>query len=598
MSKSTLDSTMSRASSTSLDSEDKKSSGNTAPSSIGSCFSAGIGRSEQNRASLDYIDGIDGFKNTCNTHSASDSGDPKNKACALKFTKQDIPKRSVLSLNRQNSALLAQLSTNSSNQANAGQDENVSNTNKKAIVANSSIPSFQPGFPTAQHNHPSWTLTQTAAHSGTKNIYVCSNKSTNTNNTETDNNTTTKGKMNNNIINSINTSSTKNSNASSQPAAERVLPSLCVKTVPKLAMNIANGPHSNPVSRSSSPTPSEDHASHANLRNMLSFNNSSSDKLTMNMPAADGIRPTKKPIYTPSVLRRTMTTDRLNTIASSLATKSANDQDVADYYNYCNAAISSSSQPETPLKSSLSHSFSTSNLSTTNNNTAFTGTTDTSSSSSSSFSFLDQPSKAHWSANNSRSTCTNCSAPFSVFSTGKHRRHHCRRCGQLFCDPCSSYTVRLDPNCNFHLLGQKTRACGKCFAEFERFVEKVDGFVEKVEGVSDVNALADMLAINGRMTANGGNSSSNKPDESSASSMSSRTGSMNSSIVASPVRFSDTKDIKNGEAVEHKQLEPERVTENAVNGENLGRVTGWNAGLSTNAPPATSFPPNWNWSTF
>ncbi|OEU22088.1 FYVE/PHD zinc finger protein, partial [Fragilariopsis cylindrus CCMP1102] len=50
-------------------------------------------------------------------------------------------------------------------------------------------------------------------------------------------------------------------------------------------------------------------------------------------------------------------------------------------------------------------------------------------------------------------TCYSCDAPFTVF----RRRHHCRICGQVFCNTCSGYFVPASSN-NIIL-----RTCKMCF---------------------------------------------------------------------------------------------------------------------------------------
>lgn len=393
----------------------------------------------------------------------------------------------------------------------------------------------------------------------------------------------------------------------SAPASERVLPSLCVKVPPKLALNlpkrnntsVANltslnnarnprvsamtGNASRAISLPSSPTNNtpntntmpishissaasaravKDEKSSTPLINTptdLRRNGSSSSLSTiqavpafsqripqpdtrvvgsnvfesnkkegnvvMNVGVNVGIRPTKKPIYTPSVLRRTMTADRLNTIGTALANKSKasnytptatnnqkDDEDAIEYYNYCNALAqlpplhkppitpgsyrSPISSKQSPIHSPQSTIPSTGSLSATSlssltssqyasqSNNDFSSHSNLNNSNKkltrSTSSFLDQPSKAHWRADNSRNSCKSCLTSFSLFN----RRHHCRHCGDLFCDKCSSLQVRLDPGCSFHLLGQKARACVQCFELYREFVNKADD-------ATDINSLAE-----------------------------------------------------------------------------------------------------------
>lgn len=62
-------------------------------------------------------------------------------------------------------------------------------------------------------------------------------------------------------------------------------------------------------------------------------------------------------------------------------------------------------------------------------------------------------------------TCTSpiCDRSFSFYT----RRHHCRRCGNIFCSRHSSQTIPLDSNANFDDEdGTPVRSCERCFDEF------------------------------------------------------------------------------------------------------------------------------------
>lgn len=62
------------------------------------------------------------------------------------------------------------------------------------------------------------------------------------------------------------------------------------------------------------------------------------------------------------------------------------------------------------------------------------------------------------------STCDDpsCMKTFSYFT----RRHHCRRCGNIFCDPHSSYEIPLDQDAQFNPRAPMARSCRYCFDEF------------------------------------------------------------------------------------------------------------------------------------
>jgi hypothetical protein len=57
---------------------------------------------------------------------------------------------------------------------------------------------------------------------------------------------------------------------------------------------------------------------------------------------------------------------------------------------------------------------------------------------------------------------TVCTRFFTYFT----RRHHCRRCGNIFCDLHSLYTIPLDQDANYHPHGTRSRACEHCWIDY------------------------------------------------------------------------------------------------------------------------------------
>jgi hypothetical protein len=55
-----------------------------------------------------------------------------------------------------------------------------------------------------------------------------------------------------------------------------------------------------------------------------------------------------------------------------------------------------------------------------------------------------------------------CTRYFSYFT----RRHHCRRCGNIFCDLHSMYSIPLDQEANYHPKGYRSRSCEHCWGEY------------------------------------------------------------------------------------------------------------------------------------
>ncbi|KNG44474.1 zinc fyve-like protein [Stemphylium lycopersici] len=73
----------------------------------------------------------------------------------------------------------------------------------------------------------------------------------------------------------------------------------------------------------------------------------------------------------------------------------------------------------------------------------------------------------HWQADGSTLVCSasSCQEPFGFFQ----RRHHCRKCGGIFCAQHSRNQVRLDELARFHPEGQRHRACDRCYSSFREW---------------------------------------------------------------------------------------------------------------------------------
>jgi hypothetical protein len=79
----------------------------------------------------------------------------------------------------------------------------------------------------------------------------------------------------------------------------------------------------------------------------------------------------------------------------------------------------------------------------------------------------DLPTREHWKPDSESSICdeTTCTRYFTYFT----RRHHCRRCGNIFCDVHSLYTIPLDQDANYHPKGQRVRSCEHCWTDYRRW---------------------------------------------------------------------------------------------------------------------------------
>ncbi|EKD19110.1 uncharacterized protein L3040_007223 [Drepanopeziza brunnea f. sp. 'multigermtubi'] len=77
------------------------------------------------------------------------------------------------------------------------------------------------------------------------------------------------------------------------------------------------------------------------------------------------------------------------------------------------------------------------------------------------------PTRKHWKPDAESAICddTTCHAYFGLLS----RKHHCRRCGNIFCGRHSSHAVPLDQDANYHPEGAKVRACEYCYGDYLRW---------------------------------------------------------------------------------------------------------------------------------
>ncbi|KAG6435322.1 hypothetical protein SASPL_100193 [Salvia splendens] len=68
--------------------------------------------------------------------------------------------------------------------------------------------------------------------------------------------------------------------------------------------------------------------------------------------------------------------------------------------------------------------------------------------------------KDHWVPDEATSKCTSCGTDFGAFV----RRHHCRNCGDIFCDKCTQGRTALNSDENAPVV----RVCDRCLAEVSR----------------------------------------------------------------------------------------------------------------------------------
>ncbi|KAK6125913.1 hypothetical protein DH2020_040342 [Rehmannia glutinosa] len=94
--------------------------------------------------------------------------------------------------------------------------------------------------------------------------------------------------------------------------------------------------------------------------------------------------------------------------------------------------------------------------------------------------------KDHWVPDEAVTKCTACRADFSAFN----RKHHCRNCGDIFCDKCTQGRIALTEEEH----AQPVRVCDQCMAEVtQRLSNKVAP--GRVAGLQSHEDLARKLQV-------------------------------------------------------------------------------------------------------
>lgn len=80
------------------------------------------------------------------------------------------------------------------------------------------------------------------------------------------------------------------------------------------------------------------------------------------------------------------------------------------------------------------------------------------------------PTRKHWKPDAESTVCDDatCKRSFSYFT----RRHHCRKCGNIFCDWHSTFLVPLDQDAKFNPRAVPSRTCGHCFDDFKTWYSR------------------------------------------------------------------------------------------------------------------------------
>lgn len=99
----------------------------------------------------------------------------------------------------------------------------------------------------------------------------------------------------------------------------------------------------------------------------------------------------------------------------------------------------------------------------------------------------DQVAPTYWRPNNEIKNCHKCQTPFGPTDT----KHHCRACGEGFCDRCSSKT-KCVPSRNWHT---PVRVCDICYHkdELTEFSEDVNARKVTEQVMSTLSAVGTVL---------------------------------------------------------------------------------------------------------
>ncbi|XP_059623445.1 protein FREE1-like [Cornus florida] len=93
--------------------------------------------------------------------------------------------------------------------------------------------------------------------------------------------------------------------------------------------------------------------------------------------------------------------------------------------------------------------------------------------------------KDHWIPDEAVTKCKSCGTDFGAFV----RRHHCRNCGDIYCDKCTQGRITLTTDEN----AQPVRVCDPCMAEVTQRLVNAKEAVGKVSGLQCHDDLAKKL---------------------------------------------------------------------------------------------------------
>uniref|UniRef100_A0ACD5YLL9 Uncharacterized protein n=1 Tax=Avena sativa TaxID=4498 RepID=A0ACD5YLL9_AVESA len=109
----------------------------------------------------------------------------------------------------------------------------------------------------------------------------------------------------------------------------------------------------------------------------------------------------------------------------------------------------------------------------------------------------DNVSRDFWMPDHSCRVCYDCDTQFTIFN----RRHHCRRCGRIFCGKCTANSVPVSsgPD-NSDDEGDKIRVCNFCFKQWEQ--EQIAAAKQMLPVLSPSMSEASLFSTKSTITIN------------------------------------------------------------------------------------------------
>lgn len=104
------------------------------------------------------------------------------------------------------------------------------------------------------------------------------------------------------------------------------------------------------------------------------------------------------------------------------------------------------------------------------------------------------PTKSHWLPDSKRSSCNYCHKLFTFWE----RKHHCRHCGDIFCQQHLGHWLYLNTDASFIIggggLGTLSKICDGCLEEYENVVKNPKWKSQKLDSVNKQNGLLEPAA--------------------------------------------------------------------------------------------------------